>query len=102
MSSTAHSQSEGQGDDSLDLRLGIRHRIDGTALSDRLARLLSLAEVHATCQLADDQQVDALEQLRAEGGGRDQRRMNLDGSKVGEQAEPAAEGEEGLLRSDRR
>ena len=67
-----------------------------------LAGLLALPEVHAAGQLADDQQVDALEQLGPERRRRDKGRVDLDRPQVGEQPEPAAQREERLLRSDGR
>ena len=42
-----------------------RHRVDRASLTLLLAGLLALAEVHATGQLADDQEVHALEQFRS-------------------------------------
>ena len=54
-----------------DLALGVRQRVDGgRAPSGVVALLRPAAEVEAAGQLADDQQVDALEQLGAERRGR--------------------------------
>ncbi len=69
----------------------------------RLAgRLAAVAEVDAAGQLADDEHVHAVEQLRAQRRGRGQRRMDADRSQVGEQAQAAAQREQRLLRADRR
>ena len=92
----------GEQHDAPDLVLAVRHRVDRPPLALLLAGLLALPEVHAAGQLADDQQVDALEQLRPERRGRDECRMDLDRSQVGEQPETAAQREERLLRPDRR
>ena len=66
------------------------------------ARLLALAEVDAAGQLADDEQVDAVEQLRPERRRGHERRVDRDRAQVGVQPEPAAQGEQRLLRADRR
>ena len=50
-------------------------------------------------QLADDEHVDAGEQLGPERRRRDERRLDGDRAQVGEQAEPAAQREERLLRA---
>ena len=71
-------------------------------VAGRARRLAPLAEVDAAGQLADDEHVDAGQQLRPERRGRDERRMDADGPQVRVQAEPAAKREERLLRPDRR
>ncbi len=55
------------------------------------------AEVEAAGQLADDQHVDAVEQLRPERRGRHERRVDAHRAEVGEQPEAAAQGEERLF-----
>ena len=61
-----------------------------------------VAEVDPAGQLADDQEVDAREQLRAQRRRPGQGRVDGHRPEVGEQAEAAAQGEERLLGSDRR
>src|SRR2546427_122038 len=59
--------------------------------------LARLSEVDAPGQLPDDDQVDAVEDLRPERRGRDELRPGADGAEVGVEAEPLAEPEERLL-----
>ena len=64
------------------------------------ARLAGLAEVQPGGELADDQAVDALEQLGLERRRVDQLAVDGDRAQVREQAEAAAEREQRLLRAD--
>ena len=70
MTTTGPREVEGEPDDPLDLGLAVRQRVErgpGAARGRCAgARLRSLAEVHATGQLADDQEIDAVEQLGLE------------------------------------
>ena len=78
--------------DPLDLRTRVDARV-GRAVGR--ARLL--AEVDPAGQLADDEQVGALDHLALERAGVVQRRQRPDRPQVGEQAEPLAQAEQALL-----
>ena len=95
-------QLERQRHDPPDLALRVPQRVDGGAALRRLALLGRPAEVEAAGELADDQAVHALEQLGLERRGRDELRVDGDRAQVREQAEAAAQGEQRLLRADRR
>ena len=78
-----------------------QQRVDGGAALRGLALLGRPAEVEAAGELADDQAVHALEQLRLERRRGDELGLDGDRAQVGEQAEAAAEREQGLLGADR-
>src|SRR5207247_4692834 len=80
-----------------DLRLGVAERIDGLATGGRRPSLARLGEVDAPGQLADDYQVDAVEDLGPERRGRDELRPGANGPQVGVEAERLPESEERLL-----
>ena len=67
-------QLEGEPDDPPDLRLRVRQRVERRSLPGRPGRLAALAEVDAAGELADDEQVDAVEELRLERRRGDERR----------------------------
>ena len=69
--------------------------------SSVVALLRGLAEVQAAGELAEDQAVDALEQLRLERRRVDELRLDGDRAQVRVQPEAAAEREQRLLRADR-
>ena len=85
-----------------DLALGVRQRVERGRAAGLARRLAPVAEVDAAGELADDEHVDAFEQLRPQRRGRDERRMDGDRAQVREQPEPAAQREERLLRADGR
>ena len=93
---------EGEVDDPGNLGLRVREQVVRGARADRPRRLAPLSEIEAAGQLAHDQHVDAVEQLRPKGRGRHQRRVDAHRAEVREQAQPAAHGEQRLLGPDRR
>ncbi len=64
-------QLERKPDDPGDLALGVRQRVAGRALAAGLGRLLARPEVEPAGELAEDQEVDAVEELRAQRRGRE-------------------------------
>ena len=85
-----------------DLGLRVRQRVAGGTCSRLPCRLLALPEVDAAGQLADDQQVDAGEELRPERRRRDEPGMDGDRPQVRVQPQLAAQREQALLRADGR
>ena len=80
----------------------VYHSVSIAARPSSVVPLLRrLAEVEAAGELAEDQAVDALEQLGLERRGVDERRLDGDRAQVGEQPEAAAQREQRLLRPDR-
>ena len=92
-------QLEREPDDPGDLVLGVGQRVERGPGAGLAGRLGPVAEVDPAGQLADDQHVDAREQLRAERRRAGQRRVDGHRPQVGEQAEAATQGEERLLRA---
>src|SRR4029079_8983741 len=93
---------EGQADHAPDLGLRVPQGVDGNAPLCGIALLRGPAEVQARGELADDQEVSALEDLgpnrrRRHEGGQLRRRPE-----VRQQLEAAAQGEQRLLRPDLR
>ena len=95
-------QLEREPDDPGDLVLGVGQRVERGPGAGLAGRLGPVAEVDPAGQLADDEHVDARQQLRAERRRAGERRLDGHRPQVGEQAEPAAQREERLLRADRR
>ena len=93
---------EREADDTADLLLRVRQRVTGGALARIAGRFLARSEVHAASQLTDDEEVDAGEEIGAKRRCRNERRVNGYRSQIGEQPQPAAQREQGLLRSDLR
>ena len=92
---------EGEPHDPLDLLLGVRQRVDGFAPRRRGPLLRRLAEVEPAGELADDEHVDALEQLGPQRCARDERGMDRDRAQIAEQDQAPAQGQEPLLGADR-
>ena len=93
---------EREGHDPADLRLRVPQRVDRGPALVGLALLRWLAEVQAAGELAEDQAVDALEQLRLERRGVDELRLDRDRAQIGVQPQAAAQREQRLLGPDRR
>ena len=91
-------QLEGDGGDALDLVGVVDLGVDGALLAvAEVADLLGLAEVDAAGQLADDQDVEALDQLALERGEVGERVEALGGAQVGEELEVLAQAQEAGL-----
>ena len=71
-------------------------------LLDETREAARLAEIDAAGELADDEHVDAGQELRTERRGRHERRVDAHRAQVGEEAQAPAQCEEGLLGADRR
>src|SRR5262249_5969391 len=93
---------EADADDALDFGFGVEEGVDSLAAARRLPDAAGLADGNTAGELADDNQVDALEDFRLEAGAIDQGREERDRAQVGEEAEPLAQAEERLLRPHRR
>jgi hypothetical protein len=81
-------------DDPSDLRLRVRQRVAGDARPRLAGRLRPASEIEPARQLADDQQVDALEEVGTERRRRHERRVDGHRPEVREQPEAAAQREE--------
>ena len=89
-----------------DLRSAVAHGVKrffaaGEVAVRRDAATARLAEVDIACQLADDENVQAADQLSLKARGIDQLRVADGRAKVGEQAKVFAQAQNGLLRAQR-
>ena len=92
---------EGELDDPLDLRARVAQRVDHGLDPVVLLAALGTPEVEAPGQLAQDQDVGAGADLRAQRRGSIERGVRRDRAKVGEQLERRSEAEQGVLRPRR-
>ena len=93
-------QLHGEPDDAPDLPLRVPEGVDRDAALRGVALLRRAPEVQPGGELADDQEVHALEDLRPDGRRRHERRHDRDRAKVGEELEAATKREQRLLRAD--
>ena len=93
-------QVEGDAGDALDLVGVVDLRIDGALLAVAdVADLLRLAEIDAAGQLAQDQDVEPLDQLALQRRGVGERRIADGGAEIGEDAELLAQPQQRRLRA---
>jgi hypothetical protein len=97
----ASRQVEGKADDPGDLVFGVRQGVEGGSGTRFGRRLGPVAEIDPAGQFADDDHVDAGQELGAERRGGREGRLDGDRAQVRIQAESTAQREERLLRSDR-
>jgi hypothetical protein len=85
--------------DAADFRLAVDHGVEADALAVFLAHAARLAEVDVAGQLADDQDVQAGNDLRLQRRGIGQFRVENGRAQVGEQVQILADAEQAALRA---
>src|SRR3990170_2967778 len=93
-------QLEGDPHDAADLRLGVPQRVHADTPLGGASFLRRPPEIEAAGQLAHDQHVHAAQERRAQGRAWRQRRLDGHRAEIGEQLQPAAQGEERLRGTD--